>query len=40
MGKQADFAVIDRNIFDLDPEEIKKADVVMTVIDGEIAYRK
>ncbi|MBO4992608.1 MAG: amidohydrolase [Firmicutes bacterium] len=40
VGKQADFAVIDRNIFDLDPEEIKKADVVMTVIDGEIAYRK
>lgn len=40
VGKQADFAVIDRDIFAGDPEEIKKADVVMTVIDGEIAYRK
>lgn len=40
VGKQADFAVIDRDIFAGDPEEIKKADVVMTVIDGEITYRK
>lgn len=40
VGKQADFAVIDRNIFTVNPEEIKDAQVVMTVLDGEIVYRK
>lgn len=39
-GKLADIAVIDRNLFDIDVEEIKDAKVVMTMLDGKIIYEK
>jgi hypothetical protein len=38
-GKQADLVVLDENLFDLDPYAIHKADVVMTLVDGEVVYR-
>jgi len=39
-GKLADFIVLDRNIFNYPAQEIADANVVMTVIDGQIVYRK
>jgi hypothetical protein len=38
VGKAADLAVLDRNLFDLPPNEIAKATVVRTLIDGETVY--
>ncbi|MCL1816298.1 MAG: amidohydrolase [Clostridiales bacterium] len=37
-GYYADMAVIDRDIFDIKPSEIKDARVVMTIVGGEIVY--
>lgn len=39
-GKLADVIVIDRNLFDILPEEIKDASVIMTVMDGNIVHEK
>ncbi|KGE04848.1 amidohydrolase [Pseudohaliea rubra] len=38
-GKQADLVVLDRNLFDLDPYALHKAEVVMTLVDGQVVYR-
>jgi predicted amidohydrolase YtcJ len=38
-GKLADIAVIDRNLFELEPMEIRKCSVVMTIMDGRIVFR-
>jgi predicted amidohydrolase YtcJ len=38
-GKWADFTVLDRTLFDTEPDEILKARVVMTVVNGKVAYR-
>jgi len=35
-GKLADLVIIDSDIFQIDPAEIEKAQVVMTIIDGQI----
>ncbi len=37
-GKLADIIVVDRNLFDVDPYEIKDASVELTVMDGKIIY--
>jgi predicted amidohydrolase YtcJ len=37
-GKLADVVMLDRDIFSIDPVEIEKARVVLTVMDGQIAY--
>lgn len=37
-GLLADIIVIDRNLFDADPEEIKDAKVELTIFDGEVIY--
>ena len=37
-GKYADIAVIDRNLFEIDPEEILDAKVVMTMLNGQIIH--
>jgi hypothetical protein len=37
-GKLADLVVINDNIFDIDPGEIRHVFVYMTIIDGEIVY--
>ena len=39
-GKLADFVIIDRDIFKVKPEEIEKAKVVMTVVDGRVVYER
>lgn len=39
-GKFADIAVIDRNLFNIDPSEIFNASVVLTVMDGKIVFEK
>ncbi len=39
-GKLADIVVLDRNIFEIDPMEIKDAQVTMTVLGGEVIYVK
>lgn len=39
-GKFADIAVIDRNLFDVTPEEIRSANVDMTMMDGKIIYQR
>jgi predicted amidohydrolase YtcJ len=39
-GKYADFVVLDRDIMTVAPEEILKAEVVMTVLGGRGVYRR
>jgi len=38
VGKVADFQVLDRDIFEVDPEEIGDIKVVMTMVDGNIVF--
>ena len=38
VGKLADLAVLDRNILEIDPREIKSVDVIMTVVDGRVVF--
>ena len=38
VGKKADLVVLDQNLFEIDPYEIHKTGVVMTVMDGETVY--
>ena len=38
VGKYCDMVVLDKNLYEIDPDEIKDANVIMTVIDGEIVY--
>ena len=40
VGKRADFVVLDRNLFDLDPYAISDASVTMTIFDGRIVYQR
>jgi predicted amidohydrolase YtcJ len=40
VGKLADLAVLDTDIFGIDPVEIEKAKVAMTVFDGKVVYRR
>ena len=39
-GKFADIVVIDRNLFEIDPWDILRSAVQMTIFDGEVIYRK
>ena len=39
VGKKADLAVLDQNIFEIDPYDIHKTGVIITMMDGEIVYR-
>jgi predicted amidohydrolase YtcJ len=39
-GKLADFAVLDRDILSIPPEEIKEMQVEMTIVGGEIVYQR
>ncbi|KZN43822.1 amidohydrolase [Pseudoalteromonas luteoviolacea] len=40
VGKLADLVVLDRNLFDSTITEIAETNVVMTLLDGEIIYKK
>ncbi len=39
-GKLADITVIDRNLIEIPAEEIRDAEVIMTICDGKIVYQK
>jgi predicted amidohydrolase YtcJ len=39
-GKLADFVVLDRNLFEIRPEEIAEAQVVATICGGEVVYQR
>ena len=39
-GKLADFVIINKDIINIPPEEIRNARVIMTVVDGEIVYER
>lgn len=39
-GKLADLVVLDRDIFKIDPAELDRAKVVMTVVDGRVVYEE
>lgn len=39
-GRLADFVMLDRDIFEIAPEEIRSARVVLTVVGGRVVYRK
>jgi hypothetical protein len=38
VGKYADLIVVDRNLFDIRPEEISDASVLMTMIEGQVVH--
>lgn len=40
VGKYADIAVLDKNLFDLPPEDIAQAKVTLTLLAGEPTYQK
>jgi predicted amidohydrolase YtcJ len=40
VGKDADFVVLSGNPFDVRPEGIRDIDVLMTIIDGDIVWKK
>lgn len=37
-GKLADMVVVSRNVFEIEPNEIEKAKVVLTIVDGRVVY--
>ncbi|WP_240189986.1 amidohydrolase [Bacillus sp. P14.5] len=39
-GKKADIIILDRNLFECDPEEIKECKVLMTMMDGRVVYEQ
>ena len=39
-GKLADLVIINSDIFQIDPKEIEKARVVMTIMDGRVVYER
>jgi len=39
-GKKADLVVLDNNLFDVDPYSIHQIEVVMTIFDGKVIYRR
>ncbi|HWT77728.1 MAG TPA: amidohydrolase family protein, partial [Candidatus Methylomirabilis sp.] len=39
-GRKADLVVFDRDLFALAPDQISSAEVELTVVDGEVVYRR
>ncbi|MGM0846110.1 MAG: amidohydrolase [Bacillota bacterium] len=40
VGKKADITILDRNLFECDPEEIKECKVLLTIMDGRVVYEQ
>jgi len=38
VGKRADMIVLDQNLFEIEPTEIGKTEVLVTIFDGEVVY--
>ncbi len=39
-GKLADLVAVDRDPLSIDPRDLKNVETVMTIIDGEVVYRR
>ena len=39
-GKLADMVVLDKNIFEIRPKNIKDTEIIYTILDGEIVFKK
>ena len=39
VGKSADFIVLDRNLFEIPPEDISDTQVLLTMVSGRVVYR-
>ena len=39
VGKKADLVVLDRNLFEIDAYEIHQAEVLLTIMDGDVVYK-
>jgi hypothetical protein len=39
-GKLADFVILDRNLFEIPPEEIRNAKVALTVVGGRKVFER
>jgi predicted amidohydrolase YtcJ len=39
-GKLADIAVCDRNLLKIDPKDILKMNVEMTIVDGKVVFER
>ena len=39
-GKLADIAVLDRNLFEIDPRELLEFEVDLTIVDGKIVFER
>ena len=37
-GKMADLVVLEKNLFDVEPEDIAKTEVVYTMMNGKLTY--
>ncbi|MDJ0928491.1 MAG: amidohydrolase [Gammaproteobacteria bacterium] len=40
VGKAADIIVLDRNLFDIDPDDISETQVLTVLLDGELVYKQ
>ena len=40
LGKAADFVILDRDIYEVDPHEIKDITVCETVVNGNTVFKK
>jgi predicted amidohydrolase YtcJ len=38
VGKMADLVVLDHNLFDIDPHDINKTKVLLTIMNGKVVY--
>ena len=39
VGTQADLIVLDKNIFEVDPHDIHKATITMTMMNGQVRHQ-
>jgi predicted amidohydrolase YtcJ len=40
VGFLADFVILDKNLLDLTPDQIKEVKVLQTIVDGKIVYTR
>ena len=40
MGKWADFVVLEKDIFEIDPDDIKTTKVDMTIVAGNVVFER
>ena len=40
VGKLADIVICDRNLLKIDPRDILKMNITMTIVDGKVVYER